>query len=184
MCAMKNLILCLALIGFISVSHSQIVLKETRVEYKPVSMEVDPATNSVSLVIPESYYGEFQEDPLTFIQDKFNVNQLIQENKKMKFDSYQVYFDSKKGSVLANFDKDGSLVSTYQRFKDVSLPDDVKMQILQNYKNSKVVSNRHIMATKNFLIEKEFYRVKIQDGNKTRKLKIDRNTQGLSLVNL
>ena len=181
---MRNLIFCLFLIGGMSIGHSQIVLKEAKVDYNRASMQVDPVTKSVQLEIPETYVGEFQEDPLSFIQENFSIQQLVEANRKFKFDSYDVYFTSRKGKVLAKFDKNGELISSYHRFKNVELPEDVKMQILQNYKNSKVVNNRHILSTRNLLIDKEFYKVKIQDGNKTKRLRIERNTQGYSLVGL
>lgn len=181
---MKNLIFCLLLFVGMGIGHSQIVLKESKVEFIPASMEVDAVTNSLSLKISESFVGEFQEDPLSFIQDNFNINQLIRDNEDSDFDSYQVYFQSKKGKVLANYDDDGDLVSSFQRFKNVKLPDDVRLEILRSHKNSKVVKNQHIVTTKDLLINKEYYIVKILDGDKTRRLRIDRNAQGLSLAGL
>lgn len=181
---MKNLIFCLFLFFGMGIGHSQIVLKESKVEYIPGTMEVNAVTNSVSLTIPESFVGEFEEDPLTFIQDNFNIKQLIRDNEQYNFDSYQVFFQSKKGKVLANFDKEGELVSSFHRFKDVALPDDVKLEILRSHKNSKVVKNKHILTTKDLAINKEYYVVKILDGDQTRRLRIDRNAQGLSLAGL
>ncbi len=181
---MKNLILCLLLMGFISIGHSQIVLKETKVEYVPYSMKVDPVTKEVNLKISESYYGEFQEDPLAFIEGNFSIDRFIRENEEHDFDSYQVTFRSNKGNVLANYDKEGEMVSTYQRFKNVNLPDDVKLQILQQYRHAQILKNSHVVTSKKWMIDKEFYKVKIQDGDKVRRLKLDRNTQGLSLVGL
>lgn len=70
-------------------------------------------------------------------------------------------FESSIGSIKADFDKNGNLTSTFQRFKNVQLPDDRRLKILQNYKNSKVVNNNHILTTKDCLIDKEFYKVKI-----------------------
>lgn len=153
-------------------------------EYIPRSLEMDEVSNSVSLKISESYVGEFEEDPLTFIQDNFNINQLITDNEQYDYDTYQVLFKSKKGRVLANFDDEGELVSTFHRFRNVKLPDDVRLEILRSHKNSKVVKNQHILTTKDLMIKKEYYIVKIQDGNKTRRLRVERNAQGLSLAGL
>jgi hypothetical protein len=181
---MKTLIFCLLLMGFTAIGHSQIVLEETKVDYIPYSMKVDPITNSVTLKIPESYHGEFQEDPLAFIEDKFSIDQFIRENEEQNFIFYDVYFKSMKGKVKASYDKDGKMVSTHQRFKNVKLPDDVKLEILRQFRDSQVLKNSHVVTSKNWMIDKEFYKVKIQDGDKVRRLRIDRNTQGLSLVGL
>lgn len=181
---MKNLIFCLLLFTGMGIGHSQIVLKESKVEFIPRSLEMDAVSNSVSLTIPEAYVGEFEEDPLIFIQDHFNINQLIRDNEQYGYDSYQVFFKSKKGRVLANYDEEGELVSTFHRFKDVTLPDDVRLEILRSHKNSKIVKNQHILTTKDLVISKEFYIVKIQDGNKKLRLRVNRNAQGFSLAGL
>jgi len=181
---MKKLIFCLLLFVGMGIGHSQIVLKESKVEYIPRSLEMDAVSNSVSLTIPESYVGEFEEDPLTFIQDNFNINQLIRDNEQNDYDSYQVFFKSKKGRVLANFDKEGELVTTFHRFKNVNLPDDVRLEILRGHKNSKVVKNTHILTTKDLMINKEYFIVKIKAGNATRRLRVERNAQGVSLAGL
>lgn len=181
---MKTLILCLLLVAFIGTGHSQIVLEETRVDYSPVSMKVDPITNSVTIKITEAGVGEFQKDPLAFIQDKFDVQHLIAENQEYEFDGYNVYFKTNKGVVSAIYDKEGKMISTHQRFKNVALPDDVKLEILRKYRNSQVLKNNHVVTSKNWMIDKEFYKVKIQDGDKVRRLRFNRNAQGLSLAGL
>lgn len=181
---MKNLILCLLLMGFISIGHSQIVLKETKVEFIPYSLKVDPITNSVAVKISESYYGEFHEDPLAFIEGHFDIDRFVKENADQGFDSYNVTFKTSKGNVMANYDNEGELVSTYQRFKNVDLPDDVKLELLQQYRHAQILKNSHVVTSKKWMIDKEFYKVKIRDGDKVRRMKINRNTQGLSLVGL
>ncbi len=181
---MKTLILCLLLVGFISTGHSQIVLGESRVDYTPYSLKVDPLTNSITVMVKEDRVGEFQKDPLAFIQDKFNIHKFIAENQEYDFDGYNVYFKTNKGLVKANYDNGGEMVSTYQRFKNIALPDDVKLEILRKYRNSQVLKNTHIVTSKGWMIDKELYKVKIQDGDRVRRLRFDRNTQGLSLVGL
>lgn len=94
---MKNLILCLLLIGLIGPGHSQIVLKETRVDYSPDYMKVGPLTNSATLKITEAAVGEFQKDPLSFIQDNFDIQNLIAQNREYDFDSYDIHFKTKDG---------------------------------------------------------------------------------------
>ncbi len=180
---MKTVIICLLLVFFIGTGHSQIVLDETWLDYSPASMKVDPVTNSVTLKITEAKVGEFQRDPIAFIQDKFDIHKFIAENQEYEFDGYNVYFKTNKGLVRARYDNEGEMLSTYQTFKDVALPDDIRLEILRDYRNSRVLKNRHIVASKGWMIDQEFYKVKIQDGDKVRRLKFNRKDQGISLVN-
>lgn len=181
---MKTLIINLLLVGMIPLGHAQIVLKEAEVKYSRYSMEADPVTNAVTLEIKENHVGEFQEDPLAFIEDRFNIQQLVKVNEDRNFILYEVYFKTQNGNVLAKYDKDGEMVSTHQRFKNVALPDDVKLEILRNFRNSRILKSKHIVTSKNWLIDKEFFKVKIQDGDRVRQLKIERKAQGLHLAGL
>ena len=150
--------------------------------YSPDYMKIDPLTNSATLKITEAAVGDFQKDPLTFIEDKFDIQNFIALNQEYNFDSYDIHFKTKNGFVKARYDKEGEIISTYQRFKNLALPDDVKLEILTNYKNSQVLKNSHIVTSKNLMVDKEIFKVKIQDGTKVRTLRLHRNNQSLSLA--
>ena len=181
---MKNLILVLLLFGFFATGHSQILLKETKVEYRPESMKLDPLTNQLVLMIPEKQYREFENDPLTFLRSNFDIQKVLRDNKKEKYDSYSVNFKSTHGNLLANFDDQGELISSFQKFKNIRLPEDARLKILQQYRDAIVVKNIYIASTKGWDIKKEFYRVKIKDGDKTRKLKIHKENGSLVVAGL
>lgn len=181
---MKMFVICLLMFGMIQTGHSQIVLEETEVEYAPYDMKMEGVSNTLIFKIPERHVGEFHEDPLAFIEDRFDAGELARQNKDQDFIFYQVDFKTKKGNVLAKYDANGEMISTSQRFKDVKLPDDVKLEILRNYRNSRILKNRHVVTSKKWLIDKEYYKIKLHDGEKIRKMRIQRNAQGLELVGL
>ena len=179
---MKNLILVLLLFGFIGTGHSQILLKETKLEYRPASMKLDPISNSLTIAIAEKNYGQFESNPLAFVKDQFDIQKVLRDNEKENYDSYSVNFKSTKGHLLANFDEDGNLVSSFQRFKDVRLPEDARMKILQQYRDAVVLGNKHIAVSKGWDIQKEFYKIKLRDGNKTRSVKINKEQGAITYV--
>ncbi|MDX1601696.1 MAG: hypothetical protein R3209_01400 [Salinimicrobium sediminis] len=181
---MKNLILVLLLFGFIGTGHSQILLKETKLEYRPESMKLDPVSNTLTIKIAEKNYGEFEKNPLAFVKNGFDIQRVLKDNEKEDYDSYQVSFKSTKGHLLANFDKDGELVSSFQKFKNVRLPEDARMKILQQYRDAVVVGNKHIAVSKGWDIQKEFFKVKLRDGDKTRRVKINKEQGAITLVGL
>lgn len=181
---MKKLMLALLLFGFIASGHSQILLKETKVDYRPETMKLDPISNTLVLEIPEKKYGEFEKDPLAFVRNQFDIQKVIRDNKDVKYDFYQVYFKTSKGKLTTHFDEDGDLVSSLQKFKNVKLPDEARLRILQDYRNAVFVSNQYRAVSKGWDIQKELYKVKIKDGNRTRRLKINKENGSLALAKL
>lgn len=181
---MKNLILVLLLFGFIGTGHSQILLKETKLEYRPESMKLDPVSNSLVIGIPEKSYGEFEKDPLAFVKNQFDIQKVVKDNEKEDYDSYRVNFKTTKGHLLANFDEDGELISSFQKFKNVRLPEDARMQILQQYRDAVLIGNKHIAISKGWDVQKDFYRVKLKDGKKTRIVKVNKDRGAITYVGL
>ena len=178
---MKNVILGLLLLGFISTGQSQILLKEAKVVAKP-SMKIDAVQNSLVVQIPEMVAGEFEKDPILFVRNNFDAAQLAYDNRDTKCDGYAVDFKSRKGHILARFDEKGEIVSTSQKFKNVVLPAEARFQINNRYKNCRLLSNVYIAHTKKWDMKKEFYKVKVKDGKKTRRLRIDKASDKITLA--
>ena len=137
-------------------------------------MKIDVRTNALVVQIPEKVMGEFQKDPVRFVRNNFDFPQLALDNKHSEYDSYDVNFRSTKGHFLARFDDKGEIISTFQKFRDVALPESARTQINQKYANSKFLSNVYVGKTKKWDIKKEFYRVRIKDGKKVRRLKVNK----------
>lgn len=181
---MKNLILCLLLFGFISSGHTQILLKEANVDYRPESMKLDPNTNSLVLELPEEVSGEFHKDPLTFMKNKFDVQQFIADNEESGYHAYLVNFKSTKGFLVARINREGELLSSLQKFKDVRLPENARLQILSKYRDATIAGNTYFASTKGWDVHKAYFKIKIKEGNKTRRLRIDKDREMLSLTGL
>ena len=179
---MKNLILWMLLFGFISTGHSQILLKEAKVDYIPESMTMDANTNKLVIKIAEDRAGEFQSNPLSFVKNKFDVQKLVRDNKRSLYNSYIVHFKSGKGNLLAKFDNDGTLISSYQNFKDIRLPEEARLQIVSKYRDAAIVSNKYVAYSKGWDLTKEMYKVKIKENGKTKRIKINKQDSSLSLA--
>ena len=171
---MKNALLGLLLLGFMSTGQSQILLEEANVIAKKPTMKIDVRTNALVVQIPEKVIGEFQKDPVRFVRNNFDSAQLALDNKDSEYDSYEINFRSTKGHLLARFDDKGEIISTFQKFRDVALPEAARTQINQKYGNCKFLSNVYVGKTKKWDMKKEFYRVKIMDEQKVRRLKVNK----------
>jgi hypothetical protein len=181
---MRKLIICLFLFGVISTGHSQILLKEAKVDYKVESMKIDPNTNSLVVEIKENYAGDFQKDPLDFMRRQFNIQKFIVDNEDSDYDSYLVNFKSNKGYLAAKFDGTGDLVSSFQKFKNIALPESARLTILEKHRDAAIVGNKYYASTKGWDLTKSHYIVKIKDGDKTRRVRVESNRGLYTLTSL
>ena len=167
--------LCMLFLGFVIQGQSQILLKEAKVEYKATPMKIDPATNALVLKLQESKIGEFSKDPLGYVRSNFDISKLVSENKEAGYAMYEVVFKSTNGHLTARFDRNGDLTSSFQNFKNVSLPDEVRLEAERTFKNGKIVSNHYKASSRSWQLEDENYILKIRDGEKLKRLKIKKH---------
>ncbi|UJH92052.1 hypothetical protein LZ575_05455 [Antarcticibacterium sp. 1MA-6-2] len=172
---MKTLVIFLFL-GFsalITNAQGVIELNEARVDYNPVFTQVTHKGNTFTAQIKESYLGQFEKDPMAFMKENFNVNQLIAQTNNKDFDAYIVSFRSRKGELKVNYDKEGNIVNAYQRFKNVSLPQAVAQQLFRENKGWSMVKNVHVAFGRNGEVDKDFYRITMENGKDRKKVKLD-----------
>lgn len=179
---MKTIIIGFFLLAFIATGNSQIVLEESRIDVKKTSMEIDPVTQALQLKIPEEKFGEFEKDPLTFMKNKFDVQQFLEDNRNADLSEFHVNFITTKGALKARFDKNGELISSYQKFLNKKLPQDVQLELARLYRNASVEKTKSFAYSKGWEINKEYYKVKLVDGDNVRRVRIDRKNNRLSVA--
>lgn len=172
---MKTLFIYLVLVIWAGVSQAQEIteLKEAKVGFAPLSSEVIRDGNQFSFIVKESYAGDFEANPLAFMEANFDIHNFITVLKGEKFDSFQVTFSSKKGHLLADFDKHGNLGTTSERFKNIFLPASLREQLYKDHKGWKMVKNVRVTRGENGMVDKEFYRITLRNGDQRKTLKID-----------
>lgn len=181
---MKNVIIGFFLLAFVATGNSQIFLEEAKVDVKKASMELDPITETLEFNIPEEKVGEFENDPLTFMKKKFNVEKFIEDNPDVDLTEFHLYFISKKGILQARFDEHGDLISSNQRFINKRLPHDVSLELARLYQNASIEKTKSFAQSKGWEIDKEYYKIKLTDGNNVRRVRIDRKNNQLSVAGL
>lgn len=85
-----------------------------------------------------------------------------------EYDTYFVSFFIPEGKILAAYDKDGILIRTIERFKDIKLPKDVLKSVASRFPEwgiSKDVYKVNYHYKKG--VTKEEYRIKLENGDKT-----------------
>lgn len=169
---MKNLLTALLLLGLVSTGQAQdpIVLEELRLE--ATSFELDPNSGTLEIMIPEDYEGQFHDNPLKFAKSKFDINRLLEDNEDSGYESYTVTFKSSKGYLSAEYNREGSLVSSHQEFRNIALPRQASADLYKDHQGWTMVRNKHIISTRNGEVTKDFYKVRLRNGQKGKSLKI------------
>ena len=90
------------------------------------------------------------------------------------FDTYFISFFIPEGQILAAYDKDGNLLSTVERFKNVYLPEQVRLSISNRFPNWKFSNDFYRVDYKGKdNSAKKIYKVTLENGDKRMKVSID-----------
>jgi hypothetical protein len=93
-----------------------------------------------------------------------------------EYDVYNVSFFIPEGKILAAYDKDGKIIRTIEKFKDIKLPRAVQQAIGKRFPNWSLEKDVYLVNfhRDNDKIFKQ-YKVKLKNGNKTMRVKLDEN---------
>ena len=141
---MKKLILGLLIFGLTSQVYAQIEEKLDPVEltfnYKYLNA-VDSKEVPVPVKLLQEKVAEFNLKDAEFYIDEFSL--------------YQVRFYIPEGMILASYDKDGKVIRTAEKFKNVKLPAMVASAVAAKYPG--------------WTVYKDVYKVDYYDGDSTRR---------------
>lgn len=183
---MKTLFFSLLLIVVTFAGHAQeqeiTQLEEAKVGFAPLDAKISRIGDSFSYSIEEEYSGEFSKDAIAFMKSNFDIDNFIAEFGGNEYTSYLVTFKSSKGHLAADFNGKGELIKTYQKFQDIVLPLDVRREVYMANKGWTMTSNKYIASGSGDLIEKEVYKVKLENGDQKRTIKLDPRSAGTSVV--
>ncbi|MCA0152861.1 nicotinate-nucleotide adenylyltransferase [Winogradskyella vincentii] len=160
---MKKLFILLLLLAFSSQVYAQVIelpeIEISAVNYKYLSsVESDDTPMSVKM-----------------LQEKVAMYDLkSSEFYKDEYATYNISFYIPEGKILAAYDKDGKLLRTIEKYKDVKLPKTVGEAITKRFPGWTVVSdfykvNYHYMNK----VTDKLYKVRLENGDKKMKVKIN-----------
>jgi hypothetical protein len=164
---MKNLkfflILIILISGFSSISNAQIVLPEVKIEainYKYLN-SVD--ANAVALPVKrlQREVAAFDLKTSTFYEDEY--------------DTYFISFYIPEGEILAAYDKDGNLLRTAEKYKNVKLPPAVASTVAQKYPGWGIAKDVYLVSYYETRGISKVYKLILENGNKRMRLKTNEN---------
>ena len=158
---MKKLVLGLLIFGLTTQLYSQVIeLSEVEisVNYKYLdAVDSDITAKPVKLL---------EENALNF---ETNKDDLYDD----EYDNYKVSFHIPDGKVVAAYDKDGKILRTIEKYKNVRLPLEVLQAVATRFPNWAVVENVYLV---NYHCDKGItkqYKIKIKNEDKVVSIKTD-----------
>lgn len=181
---MKNLFIFLCVVAATTVSQAQEVtrLEEVNLSFAPSDTEVIKTPEGFTFNIDNVGSHEFASDPIGFMYANFDIKNYITTLKSDNYVSYVVSFRASSGSMIANFDAHGNLVSTRQNFKNVLLPHHMIQNVYNNHKGWTMTKNKYRASTRGEVITREVYRITLQNGKRKQTVKIGGNNTGISVA--
>lgn len=90
-----------------------------------------------------------------------------------EYDNYFVSFYIPEGRILAAYDKDGNLLRTAEKFKNVAVPKAVREAVAKRFPQWTISNDVYLVSyhDKNGVIKR--YKLLLENGNQRMKVKID-----------
>lgn len=92
------------------------------------------------------------------------------------YDTYFVSFLLPEGEILASYDKDGKLLSTAERFKDIALPNAVRTAIGTRFPGWTISKDFYLVDYYEDQGAKKVYKVMLENGDK--RIRVKTNEKG------
>jgi hypothetical protein len=163
---MKNLkfflILIILISGFSSISKAQIVLPEVKIEainYKYLNSVGDAVALPVKRLQRE--VAAFDLKTSDFYEDEY--------------DTYFISFYIPEGEILAAYDKDGNLLRTAEKYKNVKLPPAVASTVAQKYPGWGIAKDVYLVSYYESRGINKVYKLILENGNKRMRIKTNEN---------
>ena len=136
----------------------EIVLRAPNFEYlATVQNKHTPAT--VKVLERKAAFFDIEESPI------YNDS----------FDTYEVFFSHSDGRVIATYDKDGQIVKSYEKFKDIPVPAPIRNTVQMTYPDWTINKHTYVVSYyRNESITKT-YHFQIRKGREKKNLKMVMN---------
>jgi len=162
---MKNLILLILAWGLTTPIFAQIIVLDevviSPVKYKYIYEVIDDDVDQSVKDLQEKL-GKFDVTKEEYFNDEY--------------DTYDVSFYIPKGYAVATYDKEGNLLRTIERYKNVKLPFAVSQALVERFPNWKVDKDIYkVIYSEPKWESKKVYKIKLTNGEKTVRVKADQD---------
>lgn len=165
--------LCMAICMMTVQAQKVTLLDPATVVYSPTKISTSSNLEGLHFEVKEEYQNQFMKNPIRFLEKNFDLASMNLDEFKGRdgVDEIEVQFNNSKGYLKATYDLDGELQKTSQRFKNIAIPSYVWNKIYRENTGWSMLSNLYVAKGKANRINKEVYKVKMSDGNRTKTVK-------------
>jgi len=162
---MKKVIIGLLALGLAIPAFAQDVkvVELSEVVVRPMNFKYLNATNSKTAAIPvktlERAVASYDVTEADFYRDDFEF--------------YTVSFYIPDGKIVAEYDNEGKIIRTIEKFKKISLPNDVKTALLERFPNWTVTNDVYRVTYTEDNGAKKIYKLMLKNGDKKMRVKLD-----------
>jgi hypothetical protein len=168
---MKKLIIGLFVLGLASQAYAQIIKTEElsevvvmAVNYKYLN-QMDNSEAAIPVQMLERKAAAYDVTTKDFYQDDYEF--------------YTVSFYIPDGKIVAVYDPDGKIIRTIEKFKDIKLPEALQNSLAERFPNWEVVSDVYRVSYSANKGASKNYKLKLQNGDKTMRVKMNENGEFL-----
>ncbi|RSK42130.1 nicotinate-nucleotide adenylyltransferase [Mangrovimonas spongiae] len=91
-----------------------------------------------------------------------------------EYDTYIISFYIPQGSIVAEYDEDGHITKTIERFKNIALPKAISKAVYARFPNWAVTGDIYkVSYRRGDENSKQVYKMKLENGDKTIRVKTD-----------
>lgn len=159
---MKKLLLTLFVVGFTFQGFAQITelpeIKLVAVNYKYLDAAGDEDA-AMSVKQLQQQVAEYDIKKADFYTDEYDL--------------YSVSFFIPEGKILASYDRDGNLLRTAEKFKNVALPQAVRDAVAERFPNWSITGDVYLVNYYGENDVKKRYKILLENGDKRMKIKTD-----------
>ena len=160
---MKKMLFVLIAMGFISQTYAQ----------DPIQLD------ELLITVNYKYYNAVQSQDAAVVVDDLETKVAFHNMKSSEFyndeyEDYSVSFYIPDGKIVVAYDKDGTILRTIEKFKNVRLPYDVSKAVAKRFPNWEIVKDvYYVKYHKGDDVAKKVYKIVIKNGDETLRVKTD-----------
>lgn len=167
----KGNYLLVAFIILSTTAMAQTELYRSKIQEKNIPEKI---LQSLEKDFPDVDIVKYEGLPLTMIDGELYVDS--DENIMDKhYDDYVITLDGKSGIISATYDSEGELVSTFERLKNIALPEEILISIGHQFPGWAIKGDRYRMKSYRGGKEIAHYKVWLEKGGKKQEVLLDQS---------
>lgn len=160
---MKKLLIALIIVGLATQLYAQDPIKLPEVVVVAKNYKYLNKANSKDATLP-----------VKLLQQKVaNYDVKSQDFYSETYDYYTVSFYIPEGKVFAEYDSDGKIIRTIEKYKDIALPKEVTTAVVKRFPKWEITKDIYLIRYNEKDGAKKKYKLTLKNGDERLKVKLD-----------